>query len=196
MVVLVLIGAWLLLGFTRAARLGQQAFAPPEALLINDLQTSAIPVVPPFFLAHARGVAVEGQRFATTYAQYFLVEPLSGLTIPLSEPCAIFDLPRPACASWELNAARPITYWVVDAQTLGVAIEEVPEAPCSIARTEESLTRVQIFAECRLPFSLNPSTDKVKETVLEVRLAAPLGDRRVIDGLGYFADSCPTPNCR
>lgn len=196
MVVLVVLGAWLLAGFTRAARLGQQAFAPPDALQVNDLETTAIPVVPPFFLAHARGVAVEGQRFSTVYAQYFLVEPLSGLTIPLSEPCAIHAVPRPACASWELIAARPVTYWVVDAHTLGVAIWEVREAPCSIARTEESSTRVQIFAECRLPFSLNPSTGELKKTDLEVRLALPIGDRRVIDGLGHFADRCATLNCR
>lgn len=196
LIALVLLGAWLVAGFTRGPRLAAAAFAPSGALRVDDLETTAVPFVPPFFLAHARGEAYEGARFWNLEAQYFLVEPLSGWTIALGASCPIGAFPRPPCASWELSASRPIAYWVIDARTLGVNVWDAPEYSCAIATTEETTITVRIDAQCHLPLFASASTSESQEFDFEVHLDSALGNRRVLDGWGHFADVCATPRCR
>jgi hypothetical protein len=77
-------------------------------------------------------------------------------------------------------------YWVVDETTLGVEVISgpAPSYSCSIARTSETGEEVRIFAGCQEPImgGAGPSVGIVWEFI--VPLEAPLGERRVVDGLG------------
>lgn len=88
-------------------------------------------------------------------------------------------------------------YWVVDETTLGVEVisGSAPSYSCSIARTSETAEQVQIFAGCREPIGggSGPSIGIVWEFI--VRLETPLGERRVVDGLGDPARVCDKPRC-
>lgn len=101
---LVVLAVWLLAGIARAPRLAGQAFVPPEGIRVDDLETIAVPALPPLFLAHVRGEAYLGARFWTAYGQYFLVEPVTGWVLPLTQPCQLYADPKPSCATWELSS--------------------------------------------------------------------------------------------
>ncbi len=92
---------------------------------------------------------------------------------------------------------QPFVYWVIDEGTLGVELVSGPAESysCSIARTSEAGEQVQIFAGCREPImgGAGPSVGIVWE--FTVRLETPLGERRVVDGLGNPARVCDKPRC-
>jgi hypothetical protein len=77
-------------------------------------------------------------------------------------------------------------YWVIDETTLGVEMISgpAPSYSCSIARTSETVEEVRIFAGCQEPImgGSGPSVGIVWEFI--VPLESPLGQRRVVDGLG------------
>jgi hypothetical protein len=101
-------------------------------------------------------------------------------------------------AIWYLSRgeAATVSYWSVGPRTLGVQVWEPSDYSCAIARTQETKTQVQIVAECRAPLLRVGSAGKLHEFDFEVQLAAPLGDRRVVDWQGYLADRCANPRCR
>jgi hypothetical protein len=85
---------------------------------------------------------------------------------------------------------------VVDDHTLGVEIISGPKESfsCAIARTSETSDEVQVLAECQRPISYTgPSVGVAHDFI--VPLSAPLGQRRVIDGLQNPATQCAKPRC-
>lgn len=84
-VIVVLIAAWLVLGFVRAPGPADAAFGSAyPTYRIDQLETTTIPAVPPFFIVHVSGAIHTGERFWEPRDQLFLVEPLTGWTINLS----------------------------------------------------------------------------------------------------------------
>jgi hypothetical protein len=92
---------------------------------------------------------------------------------------------------------QSFAYWVIDESTLGVEVNSGPAESysCSIARISEAGEQVQVFAGCREPIPAlggsGPSIGIVWE--FTVRLETPLGERRVVDGLGNPARVCDKP---
>jgi hypothetical protein len=99
---------------------------------------------------------------------------------------------------WYLFPETPgaMAYWSVDSRDLGVFVYAGPGHSCWIERTVETATQVQILGACRGPIVSLGSTANLVGYEQQVSLAAPLGDRQVIDNLGQPAMFCPTPKCQ
>lgn len=96
-----------------------------------------------------------------------------------------------------LPAERTFAYWLIDGQTLGVVVLDLPDLQCEIARVDESQTGVAIHAQCHERLIPVPQPAMAQQYVFKVTLHEPLGTRPVADGSGHLAESCqvPAPDC-
>jgi len=85
---------------------------------------------------------------------------------------------------------RPIAYYPVSAQSLGVVVVDAPGIACDVARVTETDASVQIAAECQEPLLPVPEAGAAKLNVFTVNIGAPLGSRQVVDGSGNEAELC------
>jgi hypothetical protein len=88
---------------------------------------------------------------------------------------------------------RPLVYWTIGDQTLGILVGDGPGLGCAIASVDESSDAVHIHAQCWERVVPVPQEGIFQSYVMEVTLQAPLGTRSVFDGTGHFGDLCPVP---
>ena len=93
-----------------------------------------------------------------------------------------------------MTATAPvaISYWTIDARTIGVQVISGPPAShsCAVAKTEETADQVLIRVECRSPLVGGGSTMAGYKYEFTVSLQQVLGGRRVLDGLGQPGILC------
>ncbi len=108
LVVLVVIGLWLILGFARGPELATASFTAFEAHQVDQVQATALPAIPPFFLAQVQGEIYLGDRMWSAASRFYLVEPVTGWTLDLS---AMGLAPSASLSGAASNVDRAFTAW-------------------------------------------------------------------------------------
>ncbi len=88
---------------------------------------------------------------------------------------------------------RPLAYWPIGGQTLGILVGDSPNLGCAVASVDESSDAVHIHAQCWERVVPVPQEGMLQPYVMEVTLQAPLGTRSVYDGSGNPGRLCPGP---
>lgn len=91
--------------------------------------------------------------------------------------------------------AQPISYWLADGRGLGVQVIAGPRSFCGIASVDQTSSEVRVRVECREPLLTSGSSAAGYPYYFLLRLEAPLGGRRVIDGDGNPGTICTTAGC-
>jgi hypothetical protein len=92
-----------------------------------------------------------------------------------------------------LPVERPLAYWVIDEQTLGVVVGDAVDTGCHVVVVDESSDTVRLRAQCWERVLPVPGPAMLEAHVIQVTLQAPLGSRMVHDGADNVAEPCPGP---
>jgi hypothetical protein len=92
---------------------------------------------------------------------------------------------------------KPIGYWSISDQMLGVVVLDSPDRACYVAQVEESGDAVRIHVQCLEPVISGAQTAMAQQYIFQVVLQNPLGNRSVSDGTGSPPIACqqPAPDC-
>jgi hypothetical protein len=83
-IALVVIVAWLVLGFERGPKLATAGYAAAAAAPVYDVGTRTWPGIPPLFVVQIDDEVTGGATIPHTATQLFLVEPVTGWTAAIS----------------------------------------------------------------------------------------------------------------
>jgi len=87
---------------------------------------------------------------------------------------------------------RPLAYWPIDTQALGVVVLGAPNLSCEIARVDETSAAVRIHAQCHARVIPVPDTSIAQKYVLQATLQPPSETGRY-DGNGDLALHAGSP---
>lgn len=90
---------------------------------------------------------------------------------------------------------QPISFWVEDPRTIGVAVFTGSGRPCAVAAIDESDAEIRVAIECRRPWLSLGSTAAIHIRWFTIHLASELGARTVVDGNGQPARVCARDRC-
>ena len=103
-----------------------------------------------------------------------------------------------ALTIWYVNRNVPqhlFGYWAVDDRTVGVQAVTARDATCWLGGLDETSATVIVEVDCHPQLVLGASTAEGYPANVNVRLTAPLGERRLLDALGLDVGLCAAPRC-
>jgi len=101
---------------------------------------------------------------------------------------AVFYLALPL----RVPVERPVAYWQIDDHTLGILVGGGYQIGCSVVSVDEESDPIRIDAQCFDRLIPAPNAAMLQPYVMQVSLVDPLGERKVVDGLGDPAQVCPS----
>lgn len=90
---------------------------------------------------------------------------------------------------------QPVSYWLQDADSLGVIVVSDEGIDCFVASVTETATTVKVDAQCNEHWLSTGSLMVAVPHAFEFNLDSPLASRVVTDGTGTPATLCEIPTC-